>query len=301
VLVALLPAGAHGAFEPAISMELASTLVSAAPREFVLVQSSQSGCVEHVWWKNSGNNEDRDMAAPASAAFKPPAALVNNAAQIMGSDADAGLFWLNVSHDDILRSYKLHGNRYFFSDLDAQTLTWLLDRKLQTPAAIEFRKHWGENALDDMAECEKWRATLTAEQRIGVQNLRCVLMYALLPYKKVSDFEAHADVFVQTMSKKAVAFLVTPLLKTVVALVPHVLELVNRIDEQNQTDAGRLLTRNALFERATNALDHVVLDILFNALCAAPEKIKRTAPAALRDRLDLLRHFIKERALAKVA
>ena len=230
---------------------------------------------------------------------KAPASLVRNVAQLMGTDDTNGTYWLRKSYGDIVRSYKSHGNRYFYSDVDAQALAWLLDRKHKSPEAVEFRRHWGENAVDDLAECENWKADFSAEQQRVLQNLRYFLAYALQPYKKLTQWEAHADVFIQSLkTKPALTFFVSPLLKTVVAVAEHVAELCQRVDEATPTDAERIVVRNALFEPSTSPLDSVVLDIVFDSIMDAPAKIRETPPLALRDRLELMRHYVKEKVVS---
>jgi hypothetical protein len=239
------------------------------------------------------------MAAQAKQT-PPPAALVRNVAQLMGTDETNGAYWLEMARRDILRSYKLLGNRYFFSDVDAQALAWLLDRKHKQTDAVEFRRHWGENAIDDLAECQTWKNAMAPDQQRAVQNLRYFLAYALQPYKKLEQWEAHADVFIASLdSKQALSFLVTPLLKSAVAFCEHVAELSSRLDETSPTDAERIVARGVLFEPATKATDCVVLNVLFDSLFDAPEKTRNTPATALRDRLDLMRHYVKERALKR--
>lgn len=238
------------------------------------------------------------MADSKLPALPPPVALVRNVAQLMGTDESNGAYWLQMASRDILRSYKLHGNRYFFSDVDAQALAWLLDRKYKLPEAVEFRRRWGENALDDLAESQKWKATLTPDQQRAVQNLRYFLAYALQPYKKLEQWEVHADVFIASLqSKQALSYLVTPLMKTVVAQCEHVAQLISRVDEISPTDAERLVARGELFEPATCPAECVVLDVLFDSLLDAPQKLRNTPVTAVRDRLDLMRHYVKERAI----
>ena len=140
----------------------------------------------------------KDAYGVELAGIKLPKVLVNNVCTLMSLEStDYGEYYLLDAAASILRSYTYRGARYFWSQVDAQALVMLLDKKVgkQNAAVLDFQQHWGESALDDLEKCQTWLESLPSHQAHAVQNLPYWLWYALGKYKKVDEWEKYAQVF----------------------------------------------------------------------------------------------------------
>ena len=226
---------------------------------------------------------------------KWPSAVLHNLSKALGVDEKGAEYYARNIALSIVNAYTVRGTKYFWTQVDAQVLAALLDRrnaKLSSEIK-EFQAYWGTSALEDLAASEQVTERMKEHETAALSNLPLWLWYALCKYKRLSEWQAYNELFAERMDTQTLMYLITPLLKDVSAQAKAIAKLVidERERKQPSTDATRVNLRQLLMDDAVSDTDYAVRDMLFDAMYRADITVLKLK--TLDERLRHMRDSVK--------
>ena len=238
-----------------------------------------------------------------------PRAIVDNVAKLMSVDAKGAEYYVRHGAQSIVRAYDVRGNKYLWTQVDAQVLAWLLDPKTgAADARVQtFQTEHKATALSDLEEFEAWSQNATKREMLGLMNMPLWLWYAFGTYSSFAEWKKYADVIHKNTQIGALRYidevLMGAILRALKDLLSRLVKWKARLDEGgNFTESERAKNHARVFGDAQDDVIAIMArDMLVDAVLRAEDA---TLSQPILERLtamrEELRRVIAERGKSKV-